>query len=146
HTALKSGMIAAESLFDTLVKGKPYNYEGNLRKSWISEELFKVRNIRPGFQKGLWWGLANAAFETLTFGKSPWTLKNQADHTKLKPAHLCEPLSYPKADGKITFDRLTSLFLSNIYYEENQPNHLHLKDPKLAISINEDIYAFPEGR
>lgn len=147
HTALKSGMIAAEALYETLIKGKPYAYEKRLKESWITEELYRVRNIRPGFQRGLWWGLINAAFETfVTFGKSPWTLKNRADEKTLKPAHLYHPISYPKPDGKITFDRLTSLFLSNIRYEENQPNHLHLKDPKLAISINEKIYAFPEGR
>ncbi len=147
HTALKSGMIAAESLYDFLVKNKPYSYEVRLRKSWIAKELFKVRNIRPGFQRGLWQGLFNAVFETfISFGKSPWTLRNKADYKQLKPADQYQPISYPKADGKITFDRLTSLFLSNIHYEENQPNHLHLRSPGLAITVNEDIYAFPEGR
>ena len=147
HTALKSGMIAAEALYDHLRMGKTYTYERRLKKSWICKELRKVRNIRPGFQRGLWFGLANAAFETyVTWGKSPWTLTNHADYSQLKPAHQSSVISYPKADGKITFDRLTSLYLSNIRYDENQPNHLHIKDPQLSISINDAVYAFPEGR
>jgi electron-transferring-flavoprotein dehydrogenase len=147
HTALKSGMVAAEALFDHLVQGNPYSYQHRLEKSWVYEELYKVRNIRPGFQKGLMAGLINAAFETyITRGRSPWTLRNHADYKQLKPADQCDPISYPKPDGKITFDRLTSLYLSNIHYDENQPNHLLLKDPEKAISINKKIYDFPEGR
>ena len=89
----------------------------------------------------------NAAFETyISRGKSPWTLKNRADHLQLKPASECNPIPYPKPDGKITFDRVTSLYLSNIRSEENQPNHLHLKDPNVAITINKEIFEFPEGR
>jgi electron-transferring-flavoprotein dehydrogenase len=92
-------------------------------------------------------GLLNAAFETyITRGKSPWTLRNQADHSKLKPADQCRNISYPQPDDKITFDRSTALYLSNIRYDENQPNHLHLKDPQVALSINKEIYGFPEGR
>ncbi len=147
HTALKSGMVAAEALYETLVQNKPFAYEEKLQNSWVYEELYRARNIRPGFQRGLWWGLFNAAIETyVTFGKSPWTLKNRADYKQLKPAHRCQPIPYPKADGKITFDRLSSLFLANIHYDENQPNHLHLKDSKIALTVNADIYAFPEGR
>ncbi len=147
HTALKSGMVAAEALYDYLVKGEPYTYQNRLEKSWVFDELYKVRNIRPGFQKGLMSGLFNAAFETyITRGKSPWTLRNHADYKQLKPANKCKDISYPKPDGKITFDRLTSLYLSNIRYDENQPNYLLLKDPQKTISINEAIYDFPEGR
>lgn len=146
HTALKSGMVAAEALFDYLRKGQPYTYKDRLKKSWVYDELYKVRNIRPGFQKGLAWGLFNAAFETITRGKSPWTLKNVKDYKQLKPAAECPVISYPQPDGKITFDRLSSLYLSNISYAENQPNHLLLKDPQKAISINLKIYDFPEGR
>lgn len=146
HTALKSGMIAAEALYDSIRKGEPYTYQQRLEKSWVYKELYKVRNIRPGFQKGLGWGLMNAAFETITFGKSPWTLKNIKDYAQLKPAAECSPIPYPKPDGKVTFDRLTSLSLSNIHYEENQPNHLLLQDPQKAISLNLKVYDFPEGR
>ena len=146
HTALKSGMVAAEALVDHLSKGKPYAYEKRLKKSWVYKELYRVRNIHPGFKKGLWKGLMNAVFETITFGKSPWTLENHADYAQLKVADECSPISYPKPDGKVTFDRLSSVFLSNIRHEENQPNHLILKDPEKAISINAKLYAFPEGR
>ncbi|MBX9620569.1 MAG: electron transfer flavoprotein-ubiquinone oxidoreductase [Alphaproteobacteria bacterium] len=147
HTALKSGMLAAEAAYDHLVLQKPFTYQIRLQQSWINEELYKVRNIRPGFQKGLWRGLLNAAFETyISRGKSPWTLKNHADHLQLKPAKECNPITYAKPDGKITFDRVTSLYLANIRSEENQPNHLHLKDPKVAMTINQEIFDFPEGR
>ncbi len=147
HTALKSGMVAAEALYDHLIKGNAYSYQKRLEKSWVYEELYKVRNIRPGFHKGLWSGLLNAAFETyMTRGKSPWTLRNHADYKQLKPADQFTPISYPKPDGQITFDRLTSLSLSNIWYDENQPNHLLLKDPQKAIFINDAVYGFPEGR
>lgn len=147
HTALKSGMVAAEALHAHLSEGEPYNYQKRLEKSWVFDELYKVRNIRPGFQKGLGFGLLNAAFETyITRGKSPWTLKNHADYKQLRPAKKYSPLLYPKPDGKVTFDRLSSLYLSNIYYEENQPNHLLLKDPQKAILVNKEIYEFPEGR
>jgi electron-transferring-flavoprotein dehydrogenase len=146
HTALKSGMIAAEALYDYLRKDERYTYQERLKKSWVYEELYKVRNIRPGFQKGLVGGLLNAAFETVTNGKSPWTLKNLKDYKQLKPAGDSSVISYPKSDGKVTFDRLTSLYLSNISYEEKQPNHLLLSDPEKAISVNLKVYDFPEGR
>jgi len=146
HTALKSGMIAAVALYDYLRQGEPYTYQERLEKSWVYKELYKVRNIRPGFHKGLVRGLLNAAFETITHGKSPWTLKNRKDYKQLKPAGECSVISYPRPDGKVTFDRLSSLYLSNIRYEENQPNHLLLNDPEKAISINLKVYDFPEGR
>lgn len=146
HTALKSGMVAAEALYDHLRKGEPYTYQERLEKSWIYKELYKVRNIRPGFQKGLLLGLLNAVFETISQGKSPWTLKNHKDYKQLKPASHFSEISYPKPDGVLTFDRLSSLYLSNISHDENQPNHLYLKDPQKAISINLKIYDFPEGR
>ena len=106
-----------------------------------------MRNIRPGLKKGLWMGLINAAFETyITHGKSPWTLQNKGDDKQLKPAKESDKITYPKPDGKITFDRLSSLYLSNLYYSENQPNFLHLKDPQKVISVNQAIFDFPEGR
>lgn len=147
HTALKSGMVAAEAVYDHLIKGKPYAYEERLKKSWVYPELYKVRNIRPGFKKGLWWGLLNAALETYIFrGKSPWTLRHEEDFKALKPASSLKQIVYPKPDGEITFDRLSSLFLSTLRTRDDQPNNLHLKDPKKAISVNFEKYAFPEGR
>jgi electron-transferring-flavoprotein dehydrogenase len=146
HTALKSGMVAAEAIHDHLINGEPFAYQQRLEKSWVYDELYKVRNIRPGFQKGLMKGLLNAVFETITFGKSPWTLKNHSDYKQLKPIADCTIIEYPKPDGNITFDRLSSVYRANITCEENQPNLLHLKDPEKAISINYAIYDFPEGR
>src|SRR3989338_1342801 len=121
HTALKSGMLAAEAAHDFLIHKKPFTYQKRLQKSWINDELYKVRNIRPGFQKSLWRGLINATFETyFSCGRSPWTLKNQADHLQLKPAKECAPIVYPKPDGKITFDPLTSLYLAHIRSEDRK--------------------------
>ena len=113
HTALKSGMVAADALYEHLIERKPYAYQKKLQESWVYKELYKVRNIRPGFKKGLWVGVINAAFETyITHGKSPWTLQNQEDDKQLKPAKKSNKITYPKPDGKITFDRLSSLYLS----------------------------------
>ena len=147
HTALKSGMVAADALYEHLIERKPYAYQKKLQESWVYKELYKVRNIRPGLKKGLWMGLINAAFETyITHGKSPWTLQNKGDDKQLKPAKESDKITYPKPDGKITFDRLSSLYLSNLYYSESQPNFLHLKDPQKVISVNQAIFDFPEGR
>lgn len=91
--------------------------------------------------------MINAAFETyITRGHSPWTLANHADHSALIPANKARKINYPKSDGVLTFDRLSSVFLSNTYHEENQPCHLVLKKPQLAIDTNLKTYAFPEGR
>ncbi len=146
HTALKSGMLAAEALVDHIVKDEPFTYEERLKKSWIYKELYKVRNIHSGFKWGLWGGLMNAVYETLTFGLSPWTLKNPPDYSCLEVAKKCKPILYPKPDGKLTFDRLTSVFLSNIRHQENQPNHLILRDPQKALTVNKEFYDFPEGK
>jgi electron-transferring-flavoprotein dehydrogenase len=151
HTAMKSGMVAAESLYDCLITHEGYShecthYEEALKKSWLWSELKKVRNIRPGFHKGLWFGLLNAAFETLTGGRTPWTLKNHADHTRLKKAALCTPIDYPKPDGVLTFDRLTSVSFSNTNHAEGQPCHLKLTDPTLAVAVELGEYAGPSTR
>lgn len=151
HTAMKSGMVAAESLYDCLITHEGYGhectqYEEALKKSWLWSELKKVRNIRPGFHKGLWFGLLNAAFETLTGGRAPWTLKNHADHTRLKKAALCTPIDYPKPDGVLTFDRLTSVSFSNTNHAEGQPCHLKLTDPALAVAVELGEYAGPSTR
>lgn len=150
HTAIQSGMLAAESCFDLISNNKTNDvelrsYQEKLNNSWLAEELYKVRNIRPGFRFGLWFGLLNAAFETyISCGNSPWTLKNHADNTSLLPAKNVKKINYPKPDGILTFDKLSSVFLSNTYHEENQPVHLKLRNPKLAIKINFEKYASPE--
>lgn len=152
HTAMQSGMLAAEACFEALTEQSPIPLELNtypkkLNESWLAKELYAVRNIRPGFKYGLLHGLLNAAFETyITFGKSPWTLKNHADNKTLIPAEKAKKPDYPKPDGVLTFDKLSSVFLSNTYHEENQPCHLKLKKPKLAIEINFKKYASPETR
>lgn len=151
HTAMKSGMIAAETIFSAWQQhhadDELSNYSDNLKRSWLWDELYKVRNIRPAFRKGLWAGLAYAAIDTyLLWGYAPWTLRNHADHTTLKKADEFQPIIYPKPDGQVTFDRLSSVFISNTNHEENQPCHLQLKDPRLAINVNLALYDAPEQR
>lgn len=152
HTAMKSGMLAAEACFEYLGQEQKThlelnNYTQKVNQSWLSEELYSVRNIRPGFKYGLIGGLINAAFETyITRGHSPWTLTNHSDYKSLTPAEKAHKINYPKPDGKLTFDKLSSVFLSNTYHEENQPCHLKLKQSKLAIDVNLKIYASPESR
>ncbi len=151
HTAMKSAMVAAEAIVEAFAGDKPDTlsaYPQKLQESWVWPELHQVRNIRPGFAKfGLYGGLVNAALETYLFkGKAPWTFKHHADNTALKKAKDCTPIEYPKPDGKLTFDRLSSVFLSNTNHEENQPAHLTLLDPAKAISVNYDEYASPETR
>ena len=151
HTAMKSAIVAAEAIAEAFAADKPDEvtaYTAKLKDSWVWSELHQVRNIRPAFAKwGLYGGLVNAALETYLFkGKAPWTFKNHADHEHLKKASECKPIDYPKPDGKLTFDRLSSVFLSNTNHEENQPAHLKLLDPAKAISVNWDLYRSPETR
>ncbi|KAB2831927.1 MAG: electron transfer flavoprotein-ubiquinone oxidoreductase, partial [Caedimonadaceae bacterium] len=118
-----------------------------LKASWIYDELKKSRNIRPGFRFGLWGGLLNAAFETyISRGHSPWTLKHHKDNESLTEKTKVSSINYPKPDGIISFDRLSSVFLSNTNHEENQPCHLKLKDPKIPIDHNLKLYDAPEQR
>ena len=152
HTAMKSAMVAAEAIAAAFAGGKPDEvsaYTDMLKESWVWAELHQVRNIRPGFAKfGLYGGILNAALETYVFrGKAPWTLHHpHPDNESLKKASICKPIDYPKPDGKLTFDRLSSVFLSNTNHEENQPAHLQLLDPAKAIDINYKLYASPETR
>lgn len=144
HTAMKSGMLAAEGIVQAL-EGRSNDYEQRLKESWVYQELYQERNIRSGFTRGLIPGLVNAALETYVLrGKAPWTLTHKIDHQSLKQASRCRPIDYPNPDGILTFDRLSSVYLSNIHYRENQPNHLHLQDPQLAISHNLAFYDAPE--
>ena len=151
HTAMKSGMVAAESIFTHLGNTEGFGsectaYTDNLQNSWLWNELKAVRNIRPGFHNGLWRGLINAVIETLTGGKLGRTLKNYADHEQMGKASDYEPIHYAKPDGVLTFDRLTSVQLSNTNHAENQPSHLKLKDANVPISINLPEFAEPAQR
>ncbi len=152
HTAMKSGMLAAEAVAEALAAGRPAElsgYEQKFRASWLHDELRGVRNIRPGFAKfGLWGGLVNAALDTYVLrGRAPWTLAHpHADHEGLQDAAAAPRIAYPKPDGTLTFDRLSSVFISNTNHEENQPSHLRLRDPDLAISVNWARYRSPETR
>lgn len=149
HTAIKSGMLAAESLFDLLTNSENVGgsecvaYTTHFKKSWLYKELYKVRNIRPGFHKGMWLGLMHAAFQTLGGWMLPYTLKNHADHAQLLSIDKVKEIDYPKPDGVITFDRLSSVYLSNTNHAEDQPVHLQLKDPSVPIDTNLPKYAEP---
>ncbi|MBV9522318.1 MAG: electron transfer flavoprotein-ubiquinone oxidoreductase [Alphaproteobacteria bacterium] len=147
HTAMKSGMVAAETTFARLGGDAAADFRDALAKSWVWDELRRVRNIRPSFRWGLWGGLAYAALDTyLLRGNAPWTLHHHPDHLQLRKATQCTPIVYPKPDGRVSFDRLSSVFISNTNHEENQPSHLRLADPALAISVNYELYASPEQR
>ena len=150
HTAMKSGMTAAEAVYDALTQAgtqEVKNYAEKVRATWIWDELYRVRNIRPSFHWGFWGGLAYSALDTFVFqGRAPWTLHNHDDHSALEKAADCRPIEYPKPDGKITFDKLGSLFISNVNHEENQRCHLTLKDASVPVSINLALYAGPEQR
>jgi electron-transferring-flavoprotein dehydrogenase len=152
HTAMKSGMLCAEAAFAALTAtpgpvDRLEAYPQALRESWVWEELHRVRNIRPAFQKGLYVGLAHAALDTYLFrGRAPWTFRHHPDNTSLRPVAASAPIVYPKPDGLVSFDRLSSVFLSNTNHEENQPAHLRLRDPGVAIAHNLAIYDAPEQR
>jgi electron-transferring-flavoprotein dehydrogenase len=152
HTAMKSGMLAAEAVAEALAGNKPAEPEAftsKLKASWVHEELRAARNIRPAFAKyGLYKGVAYAALDTYVFkGRAPWTFHHKhADNDELADAAKAEPIAYPKPDGKLTFDKLSSVFLSNTNHEENQPVHLRLRDPEKWRGVNWDEYRSPESR
>jgi electron-transferring-flavoprotein dehydrogenase len=152
HTAMKSGMLAAEAVAEALAGDRPAEpaaYPEKLKSSWLWNELSEVRNIRPGFAKfGLFGGLVNAALDTYVFrGKAPWTLHlPHTDHETLQDAAATPQIAYPKPDGRLTFDSLSSVFISNTNHAEDQPCHLTLRDPDVAISLNWNRYRSPETR
>jgi electron-transferring-flavoprotein dehydrogenase len=152
HTAMKSGMLAAEAVAAALGgEARPpvlESYPEALKASWVWTELSGVRNIRPGFAKfGFWGGMANAALDTyLLRGKAPWTMTHHADDRSLRKASEAPRITYPKPDGVLTFDRLSSVFLSNTNHEENQPAHLKLRDPSLWKGVNWEAFRSPESR
>jgi electron-transferring-flavoprotein dehydrogenase len=150
HTAMKSGMTAAEAVFEHLRAGggaEVVGYPERLRHTWLWDELHRVRNIRPAFRWGLYGGIAYSALDTYVLrGKAPWTLGHHADHTQLRRASECRPIEYPKPDGTVTFDRLSSVFISNTNHEEDQPVHLRLRDAAVPVGVNLALYDAPEQR
>ncbi len=152
HMAMKSGIEAAEALFthltfDGQTGPEVLGYAERLKQSWLWDELYQVRNIRPSFRWGLLGGIAYSALDTyLLKGRAPWTLHHHADHTQLKKASDCAPIVYPKPDGKISFDRLSSVFISATNHAEEQPCHLRLKDASVPIATNLALYNAPETR
>ncbi len=150
HTAMKSGMSAAEAAFDALRSGSDTelgDYPARLKQSWVWDELYRVRNIRPAFHWGLYAALAYSGLDTYVLrGRAPWTLHHHADHNTLRKARDCRPIAYPKYDGELTFDKMSSVYLSSTNHEENQPTHLQLRDPAVAIEINLKEYDAPEQR
>ncbi len=152
HTAMKSGMLAAEAVAEALAGDAPPAqglgaYADAVKTSWVGDELYKVRNIRPAFRWGIWGGLIYAALDTYILrGRAPWTLGHHKDHEALKKANRCRRIDYPKPDGEVSFDKLTSVFISNTNHEENQPDHLTLKDPGVPVDVNLAHYDGPEER
>ncbi len=156
HAAIKSGMLAADAAFEAVQAGRSHDllsaYPQAFEKSWLYKELHQTRNFKTWFKKGQLMGTLMTGIEQWFMPKvgistPPWTLHNhKADHTSLKPASACAPISYPKPDGVISFDKLSSVFISNTNHEENQPAHLTLKDAAVPVNINLQNYAGPEGR
>jgi len=152
HAAIKSGMLAAEAALAALRAGRA-NDELNafpeaFRVSWLHDELHRARNFKPWMSKGLALGTLMVGVDQVVFGgRAPWTLHHQhADHETLKTRNEVQPIEYPKPDGVITFDRLSSVFVSNTNHAEDQPCHLTLKDPTVPIKVNLELYDAPEQR
>ena len=156
HAAIKSGMLAAEATYAAVAAGRQHDelsaFPDAFEKSWLHEELNASRNFKPWFKKGLWVGSLMTGIEQWLLPKlgvtsPPWTLhRDQPDHACLLPADQCEKIDYPKPDGQLTFDRLSSVFLSNTNHAEDQPSHLVLKDATVPVTVNLARYAGPESR
>jgi electron-transferring-flavoprotein dehydrogenase len=152
HAAMKSGMLAAEAAFAALQAGRSHDelaaYPDAFRQSWLHDELHRARNFKPWMSKGLALGTLMVGVDQVVFGgRAPWTLHHRhADHETLKKRTEAQPIAYPKPDGVLTFDRLSSVFISNTNHAEDQPCHLTLKDPAVPIKVNLDLYDAPETR
>ena len=156
HNAMKTGMLAAEAAFAALGAGRAHDalddYDAGWRKSWVYEDLWKVRNVKPGLKWGMWAGTLHGGFHMwmndLGLGALvPWTLRHgKPDNETLKPAAQMPRIDYPKYDGTLTFDKLSSVFLSNTNHEENQPSHLTLRDAATPVNVNLALYDGPEQR
>jgi electron-transferring-flavoprotein dehydrogenase len=152
HCAIKSAMLAADAAHDALAAGRAGDelagYPEAFRASWLHDELHRARNFKPWMSRGLFTGSLMVGIDQVLFrGKAPWTLRHDApDHEQIRPAAEFAPIAYPKPDGVLTFDRLSSVFISNTNHGEDQPVHLKLKDPALATEVNLAVYAGPESR
>jgi len=152
HGAMKSAMLAAEAAHAALGAGRAHDeltaYADTFRSSWLHEELHRARNFKPWMSKGLMLGTIMVGIDQVVFGgKAPWTLRHHhRDHETLKTKNESEPIEYPKPDGVITFDRLSSVYLSNTNHAEDQPCHLTLKDASVPIKVNLELYDAPEQR
>ncbi len=151
HNAMKSGITAAEAVAEALGREGGSNevtaYPERLKKTWVWSDLYKSRNIRPSFHWGLWGGIAYSGLDAYVLkGRTPWTLHHHADHLALKKASDCRKIVYPKPDGVVSFDKLSSVFISSTNHEENQPAHLRLRDPEVPVAINLEHYDAPEQR
>jgi len=152
HAAIKSGMMAAEAAFEALAAGRASDelsaYPEAFRSSWLHDELHRARNFKPWMSKGLVTGTIMVGIDQILFGgKAPWTLHHHhSDNETLVNKRDAKPITYPKPDGVITFDRLSSVFVSNTNHEENQPCHLTLKDPSVPVNVNLELYDAPEQR
>ena len=152
HAAIKSGMLAADAVLSALSENRSNDiltaYPSAFKNSWLYDELKRARNFKSWMSKGLYLGTLMVGIEQkLLGGNVPWTIhQRKADYEYLEPAKLHRIIDYPKPDGKITFDRLSSVFISNTNHEENQPSHLTLKDQDVPVAINLDVYAGPEQR
>jgi electron-transferring-flavoprotein dehydrogenase len=156
HNALKSGMLAAKSIFDYFKNNHSNNhsipahiksYQDKINNSDIIKELYQVRNIRPSFHKGLVWGLMYSALDNYVLrGKAPWTLKHHNDHTTLLQItnNKAQKINYPKPDNKITFDRMSSVYLASTHHNEDQPSHLKILDTTIPVEINYKQFGGPE--
>ncbi|SFF74864.1 electron-transferring-flavoprotein dehydrogenase [Duganella sp. CF458] len=152
HAAIKSGMLAADAVVAALGAGRSADelaaYPTAFEQSWLHEELHVARNVKPWLKKGLYLGSLMTGIDQIVFrGKAPWTLHHSTpDHACLRPASEFTPISYPKPDGKLTFDRLSSVFISNTNHAEDQPIHLTLKDNAVPVNVNLAKFAGPESR
>ena len=156
HAAIKTGMLAAEAAYEAVTAGRQHDELGSYpeayEKSWLAAELNQARNFKAWFKKGVYMGSFMTGVEQwllprIGIKSPPWTIhRTQPDYAMLKPAAECQPIVYPKPDNKLTFDRLTSVFISNTNHEEHQPAHLTLKDAGVPVAINLAKYAGPESR
>jgi electron-transferring-flavoprotein dehydrogenase len=152
HCAIKSGMLAAEAAAHAVQEGRSHDelasYPEAFRSSWLHDELHRGRNFKPWMSKGLYLGSLMVGVDQLVFrGKAPWTLRHaHADHESLVPKSQAKPIAYPKPDGQLTFDRLSSVFISNTNHNEDQPSHLTLKDRSIPVDVNLAVYDGPEQR
>ena len=152
HSAIKSGMLAAEAAIEALKAGRANDelgaYPEAFRASWLYDELYKARNFKPWMSKGLYLGTLMVGIDQVLFrGRAPWTLQHgHADNETLKPKGEAQPIAYPRPDGVLSFDRLTDLSFSNTNHNEDQPAHLTLKDPAIPVKVNLEKYAGPESR